>query len=705
MQTYAYGFPRIGKHREYKTTLESFWNDTITAEEFYSQLLDIDADRCKQYARVDHFPRGEMTLFDPILDMAYMLGVYSFQDCRSYYEHCRGKNALPLKKYFNTNYHYLQPTLKKAEFAFSWDKIRFFKAEDSPLISLPGPYTFLSLCETEASIETYAEAVADAYAEIFTAYPHATFHIEEPGLCTDMSPKEEVAFSRIYTRLTPFLSRLHLITYYERPNKIVYTFPFKALGIDFIRGHEAVAHLSKIPEETTLIAGVSDSLHVWKSDTHREGSLMQRIRASYTGTILLSNAAPLFHLPYSLSGEDNPVILQECAFACEKMDELSTLWNKAETSAGQHKNTSLNTVEELHSSPRNRSPYTERKKKQVQLPLFPTTTIGSFPQDREVRRMRAQYRKGTLSPAEYKNFIAQKIENTIQFQEEIGLDVLVHGEFERSDMVEFFAENMEGILQTKQGWIISYGSRGYRPPLIAGKIQRKNNAPMTVAEVSYAQGCTEKPVKGMLTGPATILAWSFVSPHISSATAAMEIGQALKDEIEDYKKAGIQIVQVDEPAFKEGAPLRKEKEEAYYLWATEAFRRATDVSDTIQIHTHMCYSDFVGIMPWIDALDADVISVEATRAGFQILDAFRAYGYTREVGIGLWDIHSKEAPEAEALEKNLTAIEENIPVEQIWINPDCGLKTRKQEEIKLPLQRLTALADRCRKDAQNSHQR
>jgi 5-methyltetrahydropteroyltriglutamate--homocysteine methyltransferase len=692
MKTCAYGFPRLGKNREYKKALESFWAGRTDASGLRRSLGEIERARMAAYGRIDACAGGETCLYDFMADAAFMFGVHAWRDEASYYDYCRGPGAPAMTKYFNTNYHYLRIRLEEPHFSFAWDKYRYLGAEDAPLKSVIGPFTFLKLAQSLLPLADYVPTLAAAYAALFDAYPESVFQLEEPGFVFELSDSEIRTALDIYTRLTAYLPRLICLTYYDAVDSPELAgLGFKALGLDFVHGRGNLALLDRLHPDTALIAGVIDGRNIFKKDDAAVAGLLARIAAGTKNELWVSNAAPLFHLPYTVENERRPEIRNAFSFALEKLEEIAAVGALAVRPDGRIAPESGG-ADGFAFPPAERAPWAVRKERQadVGLPLFPTTTIGSFPQTEAVRKARNDFRKGTLDAAAYEKFVREQIDDVIRYQEDRGYDVLVHGEFERTDMVEFFAEKLDGILTTDSGWIISYGSRVYRPPVIIGNISRP--APMTLPEIAYAQSRTKKPVKGMLTGPVTIIAWSYVNPAVPIEKIAWELARALNDEVRDYLAAGIRIIQIDEPAFREKAPVKKRDWPAYFNWAVKAFKTAADSPPEAQIHTHMCYSAFDEIMGEIERLDADVISIEAARSRGEIVAAFEAVGYGRGIGVGVWDIHSPQAPLAAEMREAVERALRKLPCENIWVNPDCGLKTRKWEEIDAPLSAIPKLA-------------
>lgn len=716
MKTYAYGFPRLGRNREYKKTIERFWKNELSEPQVKQALDTLQKDMLETYTRhVDSFPVGEMTGYDPILDMAIMVGLYRPQNLSEYYELCRGRNALEMTKWFNTNYHYLVPhfsQLNELKFSLHWNKPQ--EAYDKFQMGIPymiGPFTLLKLSKG-LSPRIFGEvlmSLSSVYKKILMGLTDV--HMDEPAFVLDLSPREINAIQKVYANLGEAGARIHLFTYYDSVDflKDLYRLPLASIGLDFVHGkgnYELIRQLG-FPEDKTLIAGVIDGRNVWKTDIQKTVALLEEL-AKKAKSLRVSNAAPLYHLPLSVQGEKlDPQLLKVLAFAEEKLKEIRLL---AEASTGPKISSSIS-LDRLGKNDEvlrhiaalkeddfiKKVPCAERRRmhqKLLDLPLFPSTTIGSFPQTAEVRKIRADYRSGLISEAQYKGFVRQKIKELIRLQEELGLDVLVHGEFERTDMVEFFAEKLEGIATTQNGWIISYGTRMYRPPIIYGDVRRPG--PMTIDEIAYAQSLTPKPVKGMLTGPVTIIAWSYVREDIPIAEVAYQIALALRAEIRDYEKKGIRIVQIDEPAVRERAPIKRRDWPAYFDWAIKAFRLSSNTDSRTQIHTHMCYSEFGEIVEMIDQMDFDVISIETTRSRGDIIASFERIDFKKQIGLGVWDIHSPVVPPKEKMKEVVERALKIIPKENFWINPDCGLKTRGWEESRASLKNLVELSHELR---------
>ncbi|MDK2862004.1 MAG: 5-methyltetrahydropteroyltriglutamate--homocysteine methyltransferase [Thermodesulfobacterium sp.] len=750
MQTLAYGFPKLGKKREFKQLLENFWKGTLEEEAFYEGINNLKLERAKIYQKnVDLFPSNELSLYDFILDTAIMVGAIPgrfqpYQGLKTYFEMAKGKQALELTKWFNTNYHYLVPEIETKDFSlfenFPLKDFLFYQNFGvNTLPKLVGPFTFLKLAKlvktssegitvekiTDSKVfEEILEHLVPVYQEILKTLkevgPQAVL-IEEPALVMDLEPWEWKLVKKVYEKLSGFTD-LWVLTYYDSVSdyQAFIDLPVKGLGLDLVSNAENFNNLKQLgfPEDKILIAGIINGRQVWRANLEaklREIESLLKINQN----LVITNSCPLFHLPVSLEGEDLlPIELKnKLAFAEEKLTELNLLKrgvegdlealgliaeskDKLQVSFGQNEEVKARISNLTEQDFIRDLPYQERIKLQQQrlnLPIFPTTTIGSFPQTEEVRRMRAKFNKREISLDEYKDFIRQKIAEVIKLQEELGLDVLVHGEFERTDMVEFFAQKLEGIATTKEGWVLSYGSRVYRPPIIYGDVWRKE--PMTLEEITYAQSLTQKPVKGMLTGPVTILNWSYYREDLPKEQIAYQIALALLDEVKDLEKAGIKIIQIDEPAFREGAPIKRKDWDSYFTWAVKAFRLCAKALPETQIHTHMCYSEFNEIISYIAEMDFDVISIEASRSKGEIIEAFETFsGWDRQVGLGVYDIHSPAIPDKEEMKAIVKRALKILPKELLWINPDCGLKTRKWEEVIPALKNMVEVAQELRQE-------
>lgn len=754
------GYPRIGTRRALKWALEGYWSGRRTAEDLDTVARDIRrASWSHQLSSgVDLIPVNDFSLYDGMLDMSIMLGVIPERfgwdggtishDLR--FAMARGTTgpdgvaALELTKWFDTNYHYLVPELAPDQmFQISDDKPLRELAEFSAVapsiparVVLIGPITYLLLAKRTDDGPTLdlLPAILPAYEQIVRDLAEAGaawIAFDEPALVSDRSAVEIAALRDAYQRLAKASGETCLLvqTAFGDPVeslRALAELPIDGIGVDLTRGLDLLDRIERdgLPSEALIFAGVVDGRNVWVNDLSRSLSTLRRLE-SVVGTdrVHVSSSCSLLHVPLDLFAE---TALPEgvgpwLAFANQKLVELTTLkrgfmqGDQAITSAleanqrvlGDAASSTSRTRESVRrratdlseGRDRRNTTYAERARIQadrLDLPLLPTTTIGSFPQTPEIRGHRRRYEQGELGREEYEQFLGDEIRTVIRRQEEVGLDVLVHGEPERNDMVQYFGEQLEGFAFTREGWVQSYGSRCVRPPIIFGDVERP--APMTVRWATFAQSLTAKPVKGMLTGPVTILNWSFVRDDQPRAATCLQIALAIQDEVRDLEAAGIAIIQIDEPALREGLPLRRAGWDEYLTWATRAFRVASaDAHPGTQIHTHMCYSEFSEIIDAIEALDADVISIENARSGQELLNVFRHHGYDKGIGPGVYDIHSPAVPDTTVITDRLWAITTVLPTERVWVNPDCGLKTRNDDEVWPSLQHMVEAAERLRR--------
>ena len=655
--------------------------------------------------------------------------------------------AMEMTKWFDTNYHYIVPEFTKDQkFELFLTKIinEFVESKKLGIVTKPvliGPVSYLLLGkEKEEGFHRIdlIENLLPVYFEILNALRNAGatyIQIDEPFLALNLTDKERLAITYVYNEINKNFPSLKIIltNYFDcfgENLETVLALPVDTLHLDLVRCHsqlDDILESGKLASNANLSLGVVDGRNIWKNDFKKSLTLIQKATdALGKDRVLIASSCSLIHSPCDLDLETNeatltPEIKQWLAFAKQKIDEVVLLQNLALDEISQvdsvsfQKNTIANenrkTSKLIHNdNVKNRvasitngddereNPFAIRRKKQadaLNLPLFPTTTIGSFPQTAEVRSWRAKYKKGELSQQEYNNLLQKETEETIRFQEETGIDVLVHGEFERNDMVEYFGEQLDGFTFTKNGWVQSYGSRCVKPPVIYGDVSRPN--PMTVKWAEFAQSLTPKWVKGMLTGPVTILQWSFVRNDQPRSETCTQIALAIRDEVVDLEKTGIKIIQIDEPAIREGLPLRQEEWANYLEWAIKAFRiSASGVKDDTQIHTHMCYSEFNDIIQNIADMDADVITIECSRSQMELLDVFADFKYPNEIGPGVYDIHSPRVPSRNEMVQLLEKAAAVIPVDQLWVNPDCGLKTRHWDETKKALIEMVAAAKEMR---------
>lgn len=735
IKLHSLGFPRIGRQRELKKAVEKYWRKEIGEIELQTEAHKIKAENWSIQEELDLIPVNDFSFYDQVLDMSCLLGVVpkrfrneGASELENYFAIARGNKAscaAEMTKWFDTNYHYIVPEIdSETEFQISSDKLFDEVAELKSSKAKPvliGPVTYLSLAKGD---ETLAEPLAllnkilPVYRQILSELHDLGVEwvqFDEPVFATDLSIEQKQALLEAYQELSREEPNIILTNYFGSLDENIELF-FKtkasAYHIDAIAGAgELNRAVELLPEEAVLSLGVVDGRNVWKNDYEQTLKVVTPIAKALKDRLWLAPTCSLLHSPYSLKEESkiDGEIKAWLAFAEEKVTELQDLkalldeTAKSESILTENKialrqkaiHPALNKVavrsaqQNLKTTDFNRnSVFTVRKESQrqkLQLPPLPTTTIGSFPQTKEVRLNRSNFKKGLISEAEHDAFIEEEIRSTIQLQEEIGLDVLVHGESERNDMVEYFGEQLNGFVFTQYAWVQSYGSRCVKPPIIYGDVDRPQ--PMTVKWSSFAKSVSKnKVMKGMLTGPVTILKWSFVRNDIPSSEVAQQIALAIRDEVIDLETAGIEVIQVDEPALREGLPLKDSAKRDYLNWAIDAFRLSTAaVKDETQIHTHMCYSDFNEIIEEIAAMDADVISIEASRANHKLLKVFKEFKYPNEIGPGVYDIHSPRVPELEEFSDNIKSLVDHIPLDQLWINPDCGLKTRGWPEVKASL--------------------
>ncbi len=754
------GFPRIGDRRQLKAALEAYWSGDTPRQALLDAAAELRRNhwRLQKQAGIEHIPSNDFSLYDHVLDTACLVGAVPERfaprgaggpvDLDTYFAMARGVTgdrgapALEMTKWFDTNYHYLVPELAADQgFRLAGTKPvdEFIEAREGGIHTRPvllGPVSFLLLSKTQG--EPFdrlglLDRLLPVYAALLQRLAAAGadwVQVDEPFLAMDLDGAQRGAFRSAYGHLSRAAPSLKLLvaSYFAGLGDnldLAAGLPVQALHIDLVRDPDELGRvLDKLPGAMALSLGVVDGRNVWKADLERAAALVERAAGALgEGRVIVAPSCSLLHVPVDLDAEPGLDELRPwLAFAKQKLGELATIalaagGGRARVAAALEENRrameSRRTSRVIHRPAvkervrqvseamlRRKSPYPERRVAQEEhlgLPLLPTTTIGSFPQTAEVRRQRAAFRKGDLDRDDYDVFLREETERCVRFQEEIGLDVLVHGEFERTDMVEYFGEQMDGFTATRHGWVQSYGSRCVKPPIIFGDLQRKR--PMTVGWARYAQSLTDRPMKGMLTAPVTILEWSFVRDDQPRSETCKQIALAIRDEVRDLEAAGIDVIQIDEPALREGLPLRKAERPAYLAWAVACFQlAASGVRDRTQIHTHMCYADFDDILGAIAELDADVISLEASRSGMELLGVFRERGYPTEVGPGVWDIHSPRVPPTEEMAALIGKAAEVVPPERLWVNPDCGLKTRKWEEVEPALRHMVEAARRVREE-------
>lgn len=744
------GYPRIGERREWKKALEAFWAGKIGETDFLDQMEQIRLSHLQKQKEkgIDLIPVGDFSFYDHMLDTAVMFGMiperFNYKGgvvpLHTYFSMARGNQtavACEMTKWFNTNYHYIVPEYEGAKLTLTENKpLNAYREakeklgiEGKPV--LVGPYTFIKLSKGYArtQLPAFILQLVPLYVQILQELEKEGVEwvqLDEPILVASITKEEMETVAYIYKQLHEAAPKLRIMlqTYFDSVEwySELMKLPVQGIGLDFVHGlEENLQHLKTVgfPHDKILGVGLVDGRNVWRSNLYEKLDLIKTITNFVPQDRLwLQSSCSLLHVPVTTKYETKlePELKNALAFADEKLDEIislvkgfhygesdvketfannETILNRLDKSKARNRSEVHRSVNQIqaHHFHRN-APFKERYEKQqslLELPLLPTTTIGSFPQTSEVRQARLKWKKGEWTTERYDVFIKEQIKKWIHIQEEIGLDVFVHGEFERTDMVEFFGEKLGGFAFTQNGWVQSYGSRCVRPPIIYGDVDFLE--PMTVKESVYAQSLTNKPVKGMITGPVTILNWSFVRDDLSRQQVAYQIALALRKEVEALEAAGIKMIQVDEPALGEGLPLKKAAWNDYLDWAVKAFRLTTSsVKETTQIHTHMCYCEFQEFMDSISDLDADVISIETSRSHGELVSSFTNHSYNKGIGLGVYDIHSPRIPSIEEItsmiERGLKVLEPTL----FWINPDCGLKTRGIEETIASLKNMVAAA-------------
>ncbi|MBN9788307.1 5-methyltetrahydropteroyltriglutamate--homocysteine S-methyltransferase [Pseudonocardia sp. TMWB2A] len=754
------GFPRIGPRRELKYALENYWAGKTPQADLLEAAAGL---RTAAWARqnalgVDWLPSGDFSLYDHVLDTSLMLGAvpqrYGAEEgaagLGTYFAMARGTTgdaggcahhssltACEMTKWYDTNYHYMVPelvagqklTLNNMKVVEDYREAKAQGFETRPV--LLGPVTWLSLAKGRGVDPfDFLDEVLGLYGVILSHLEQAGaqwVQIDEPVLVTDLTEQQRRALTRAYAKLPRKGLKLMLTTYFcglDSNLGFAAALPVAGLHVDLVRAPEQLdALLKAAPKNLCLSLGVIDGRNIWRSDLE---SLLDRLEpVAAERDIILAPSCSLLHVPVDLALENklDPQVRQWIAFAVQKIEELAILKRAlnegrdsvADALAASSAAAAQRKVSPLIHNPdvtarvaaitpdmrERRSPYGVRVAVQadaLKLPAFPTTTIGSFPQTGEVRRARAEHGRGNIDAAAYEAFLREETGRAIRWQEEAGLDMLVHGEFERNDMVQYFGEQLSGFAFTSNAWVQSYGSRCVRPPILYGDVSRP--APMTVTWWRYAQSLTDKPVKGMLTGPVTILNWSFVRDDQPREASCRQIALAIRDEVTDLEAAGCKAIQIDEAALREGLPLKRRDWQAYLDWAVDCFRlSASGVGDATQIHTHMCYSEFNDILPSIGAMDTDVISIETARSQMELLEGFAAYRYPSAIGPGVYDIHAPRVPTVEEMVRLMELARQHLGAEQLWVNPDCGLKTRKWDEVKPAIDAMVAAARTLRESA------
>ncbi|MBC2160943.1 5-methyltetrahydropteroyltriglutamate--homocysteine S-methyltransferase [Listeria booriae] len=734
VQSSNLGYPRLGEKREWKKALENYWNNKISEEQLLSETkeLRLHALKKQQDKGIDLIPVGDFSFYDHILDTSITFGIvpkrFAYDGGKvpidTYFEIARGKDdavASEMTKWFNTNYHYIVPELEGAKPQLTENRALFYYEEAKRELGidgkpvLVGPITYLKLAKGNTDFKGLLDQLVPLYGQVLKELQDAGatwVQIDEPYLATSFDKSELALFEEVYAnfaKVAPDL-KIELQTYFESLDYFedVVKLPVAAIGVDFVHDHgESIEALEKFgfPADKVLAAGVIDGRNVWRADLDAKLALLERIaKVVPKERLIVQPSSSLLHVPVTKLSEPDldGVLLGGLSFADEKLVELVALAKAlngedvkavfADAKAGldaingsHHRNNAevQEAIRNLENVEVKRDlPFAERIKLQhewLQLPLLPTTTIGSFPQSPEVRKKRSDWLKKVITDAEYEKFIEEETERWIRIQEDLDLDVLVHGEFERTDMVEYFGQKLDGFQATKFGWVQSYGSRAVRPPLVYGDVAFTEA--ITVKESVYAQSLTNRPVKGMLTAPVTIINWSFVRDDVPDYVVANQVGLALRKEVEALEAAGIRVIQVDEPALREGLPLKRSRWQKYLDDAVYSFKlTTTSVKNDTQIHTHMCYAEFEDIIDTISALDADVISIETSRSHGEIIETFEKVEYDKEIGLGVYDIHSPRVPTTGEIQENIRRALKVIDARQFWVNPDCGLKTRKEKE-------------------------
>ncbi|MGJ0338862.1 5-methyltetrahydropteroyltriglutamate--homocysteine S-methyltransferase [Aliarcobacter cryaerophilus] len=742
-KNYVIGFPRIGEKRELKKVLEDYWAKKVDFSEvkYVAENLRKRHWTYQKEAKIDFIASNDFSLYDNMLDSSILLGAIPkrfqhLKDEEQYFAMARGNQdcvAMEMTKWFNTNYHYIVPEISKdTKFSLNSKKVIEEYKEALELgintkINLIGAITYLGLSKSVDNSDLFAHisSVVKVYKELLEEISKLNSEVvvqfDEPLFVKDLEPKVLSLLKPVYDELSSVSSNIKIVvtTYFEHSNeatKILVNTPIWALGLDFIHGVKNLESLEFIKNSNkVLIAGVIDGRNIWKSNFEDKLNLLNKISNVVSkDNIIVGTSCSLLHVPFTLSYEDNldKEIKSWLAFANEKLKELNLVSKQffgsklsLEDIANIEKNRQDNIQRKVSTKIHNQKiqeeiknlkkferedKFEDRIKAQREFfkyDALTTTTIGSFPQTPEIRENRKNYKANLISKEEYETQIKKYIDDCVAFQEEIGLDVLVHGEPERNDMVEYFGQLLEGFAFTQNAWVQSYGSRCVKPPVIFGDVSRPNA--MTVEWIKYAQSKTSKVMKGMLTGPVTILNWSFVRDDIPRNEVTKQIALCINKEVDDLQNAGIKMIQVDEAAFKEGYPLRIENIKAYENWAVDNFRLSvSSAKANTQIHTHMCYSEFNDIIKTIEAMDADVISIETARSGNRLLKIFKEVNYKQEIGPGIYDIHSPRVPSVQEMVNQIKALIEVLPKEQLWINPDCGLKTRKWPEVKESLKNM-----------------
>lgn len=754
------GYPRIGEHRELKFATEAYFKNNITELELKKTAKDLRSQywQIQKEKRVDIIPSNDFSFYDNVLDTAFLLNVIpnrykelNISDLDTYFAMARGYQkdnndvkALPMKKWFNTNYHYIVPELEddtvlKINDTKPFDLYKEAKElgiETKPVII--GPFTFLKLTNIKGKKTKFdwIDSLINVYSDILSKFNELgikNLQIDEPILVTDLDNEDKEIFNKIYSELlnTKHDYKVLLQTYFGDVRDIyndLLKLDFDAYALDFIEGHKTLDLIKEngFNKDKILVAGLINGKNIWRNNYKNTLDIIDELRKYVAEeNLVIGTSCSLLHIPYTVKNESllSEEFKETLVFAKEKLDELNQLKTlvddkdyklnkdfienqriiKAKSESPLCFNKKVrDRVNSLKEEDFNRKEEFEARRaiqhEKLKLPILPTTTIGSFPQTSEIKKIRKAFRDGEVTKEEYENNLKEKTSEIIRFQEEIGIDVLVHGEYERTDMVEYFGRLLDGFIFTLNGWVQSYGTRGVKPPIIFGDVNRSKE--LTVSWSKFAQSLTDKPVKGMLTGPITILNWSFAREDLDLKNIAYQIGLAIGDEVLDLQNNGIKIIQIDEAALREKLPLRKVEWNSEYLdWAIPAFRLTNSkVEASTSIHTHMCYSEFSDIVKAIEDMDADVISIEAARSDFSLLDFLRESNFKLEIGPGVYDIHSPRIPKEDEIKDLIRIILGKLDKNKIWINPDCGLKTRGMAETKPSLINMVKAAKAIREE-------
>lgn len=740
--THSLGFPRIGARRDLKLAQEAYWQGLSTRDALLATGVALRAEHWRLQSGLDLVPVGDFSFYDQMLDMSFTLGAlperargFAGDSLDTYFRVARGRSAPgsdggddagiaagEMTKWFDTNYHYIVPEFD-AGTAFRLDPSRLLaqiaEARALGVTAKPviiGPLTYLALGKAKDGSDKLAllPRLLPVYAELLTVLAEAGaawVQIDEPILVTELAPGWREAFVRAYAALATGTVKLLLATYFGALKEnlpLACALPVQGIHLDAVNARDEVAALiAASPADRVVSLGIVNGRNIWKTDLAAVLDWLEPVARALGDRLWLAPSCSLLHVPVDLASETalDPELRSWLAFAVQKLDEvrvIASALRQGRAAVAGDLAANRAAIAARRASPRvhnpavraavariapalgqRHSPFPARAARQqarLGLPRFPTTTIGSFPQTAEIRQVRGQFKAGKIDAARYQAAMRGEIERCVRAQEVLGLDVLVHGEPERNDMVEYFGEQLDGYAFSRFGWVQSYGSRCVKPPILFGDISRPR--PMTVDWIRHAASLTDRPMKGMLTGPVTILNWSFVRDDQPRADTCRQLALAMREEVLDLERAGIRVIQIDEAALREGLPLRRSEWQSYLDWAVECFRiTANGVGDDTQIHTHMCYSEFNDIIAAIAAMDADVITIETSRSDMELLDAFEDFSYPNQIGPGVYDIHSPNIPSEAHIVALMKKAAERIPAERLWVNPDCGLKTRQWSEV------------------------